>query len=227
MAIWLHKSKDICRMWLHWGQACWRYEGYLFKNARHNSIGLHLGGVENDFTFNCGIKRLFNFYFGVEGLFSQKLMQKLFGYDGRRYGISLFEEYISIEFHRDDMGYSKGWKGYHKMIDWKKILFGSLKYETKDLATERGYIEMPEGKYAATIRAFQSTWTRKRFIKPLILVRYDVTPDIPIPEPGKGENDWDIDDDALYEITIHAGSVEEALKKTAENVMRTRIKKSE
>lgn len=224
--IWIHKSSDECRWWLHWGNTIWHYEGYLGKSARHNSIGLNLGGEENDFTFHMGIGKLFNFYFGVEDFFPRKMMQKLFGFTTRHYGISAFEEYISIEFHRDDMGFSEGWKGFHKMIDWKSILFGKTDYKHQKINTLRASIEMPEGKYPATINVFKSTWTRKRFLKPLVLTRYEITPDIPIPEPGKGESTWDIDDDALYSITLPADNLGEALNRTAESVMKTRRKRA-
>lgn len=224
--IWFHKSKDECRMWFHWGRTIWHYEGYLGKNARHTSIGMDLGGEENDVMVHFGVKRLFNFYFGVEDLFPRKLMNRLFGFTTRNYGISIFEEYISIEFHRDDMGYSDGWKGFHKMIDWKSILFGRTDYKHEKLGTVRAFVEMPEGKYPATVDIFKSSWTRKRFVKPLILTRYEITPDIPIPEPGKGENGWDLDDDALHSITTPANSLDEALEKTAKSVMETRIKRA-
>lgn len=224
--IFFHKSKDSFRCWLHWGETCWSYEGYLLKNAQHNSIGLDLGGEENDFTLHFGIRRLFNFYFGVENLFPRKLMKKLFKYTTRSYGISIFEEFISIEFHRDDMGYSEGWKGYHKMIDWKKILFGKETFQKENLSLERKNIEMPEGSYIATVRTFKSTWTRKRFAEPITSIRFEITPDIPIPEPGKGENGWDIDDDALFSSTINADNIADALIKVAESVMKTRTRRA-
>jgi hypothetical protein len=224
--IWFHKSKDECRMWLHWGKTCWHYEGYLFKNARHNSIGLDLGGDENDFTFSIGIKGLFNFYFGVEDFFPRKLMQKLFGYTTRNYGISLFEEYIRIEFHWDDYGFSEGWRGYHKMFDWKTFLFGKQKYESKEIKRYLSYVKMPEGDYPCEVIHTEATWTRPRFIKPIKITRFEVIPDIPIPEPGKGENGWDIDDDALCSSMVQANSVKDALEQVAESVMKTRIKRA-
>ncbi len=221
--IWLHKSKKECRWFLHWGRAIWRYEGYLFKNANHTCIALHLGGEENDFTFSLGIKGLFTFYFGSEGVISSKLNYKLFGYDGRHYGVSLFDEYLRLEFHRDDAGYSKKWEGIHLMINWKKMLFGKEKYTSEVLSTSREIIEMPEGNYHATVKESRCTWTRKRLLKPIIITRYEITPDIPIPEPGKGENSWDIDDDATYSSTVQANSIDEALLKVADSVMKTRI----
>jgi hypothetical protein len=222
--IWFHKSKNICRWWLHWGRTCWSYEGYLFKNARHNSIGFDLGGDENDIMVHLGIKGFFNFYFGVEKLLPRKLMNKLLY--PRHYGISLFEEYISIEFHRDDFGYSDGWKGYHKMIDWKTILFGKLKYECREAGRYLNHVEMPEGNYPCEIIHYEATWTRPRLLRPIEANRFEVIPDIPIPEPGKGENSWDIGDDALHSITVTADSIKEALKITADSVIQTRIKRA-
>lgn len=224
--IWWSKSEDECRWWLHWGKTCWHYEGYLFKNAQHNSIGLNLGGEENDLTINFGIKGFFNFYFGVEDFFPRKIIQKLFGYTSRKYGISLFEEYISIEFHRDDYGFSDGWKGYHKMIDWKTMLFGKQKYESKEIRRYLDYVKMPEGNYPCEIIHTEATWVRPRFVKPIKVTRFEVIPDIPIPEPGKGENGWDIDDDALHSSTVRAENVKEALRKVADDVMKTRLKRA-
>ena len=118
--IWTHRSKDDFRWWLYWGNTIWRYEGYLGKKANHTCIGFDLGGDENDFTFSLGIKGLFTFFFGVESFFPRKIMRKLFD-DTRNYGVSLFDGYISIEFHRDDNGYSEGWRGFHRMIDLKEV----------------------------------------------------------------------------------------------------------
>lgn len=222
--IWLHRSSNDFRYWLHWGRTIWHYEGYLLKNAKNNSIGVDLGGDENDFTIHCGIKGLFNFYFGVEDFFPRKFMHRLFGYDTRNYGISLFEEYISIEFHRDGMGYAEGWKGKHIMFDWKSFLFGKMKYNKEDLGEHRLEISLPEGKYPATVQMFKSTWTRKRLVKPLVRYRAEVIPDMPLPIPGKGENSWDIDDDGIHSSTLEARSPEEAAKKVAEDVLKTRKK---
>jgi hypothetical protein len=224
--IWFHKSKNDFRYWLHWGKTTWHYDGYLFKNAEHNSIGLDLGGDENDFTFHMGIKKIFNFYFGVEDFFPRKIMNKLFGDSTRNYSISLFEEYISIEFHRDDYGFSDGWRGYYKMIDWKTILFGKQKYESKEIRRYLNHIEMLEGNYPCEVIHTEATWTRPRFLKPIRVTRFEVIPDTPIPEPGKGENGWDIEDDALHSATVIANSLKEALKKVTDSVIKTRVKRA-
>lgn len=224
--VWFHRSKDECRWWLHWGRTIWHYEGYLFKNARHNSIGLDLGGDENDITIHMGIKGLFKFYLGVENFFPRKVMNKLFGYSTRNYGISLFEEYISIEFHRDDMGYAKGWRGYHKMIDWKTILFGKQKYEKKEIRRYLNYVKMPEGNYPCEVIHTEATWTRPRLVKPIKATRFEIILDNPIPEPGKGENAWDIDDDALVSGTYEAEDLQEALNKCANSVIKIRVKRA-
>jgi len=221
--VWFHKSKETTgiRCWLHWGEAVWHYEGYTFKNANKLGISMDVGGDENDISLGVGIKGLFTMYFGVDGLLPRKWKYKHLP-DTRNYGISAFDDYISIEFHRDDYGYGKGWRGFHKMINWKDILFGKAKYTEEEIHTMRGYVRMPEGDYAATIRAYNATWTRKRFVDPMTITRYEITPDTPIPEPGKGENGWDQEDDATFCTTIRADSVSDALFRMAQSIMRTR-----
>jgi hypothetical protein len=43
-----------------------------------------------------------------------------------------------------------------------------------------------------------------------------------VPIPGKGENSWDLDDDAIYGMTSGAKSVKEAVSKFMESVRKTR-----
>jgi hypothetical protein len=222
--IWLHTSDDR-RAWLHWGRACWHAEWHFGKEAHHNSIGLRLGGDENDFTISAGIKGLFGFYFGLEGLIPWKWKMKTkMGYSPRQYGITLYEEYIWFDFHRDDYGFSEGWKGLHLTFDWHKFVFGKTKYETVDHAPAKIWIKLPEGEYLADAKMFESTWSWKRFKKPHKMMRCEVTPEIPVPVPGKGENSWDCDDDAIYCSTFPCESLEEAAVEFAESIMRTRRK---
>lgn len=103
-------------------------------------------------------------------------------------------------------------------------LLGPSKYTNRDLAFYRVNVMMPEGPYPSTVRVFESTWQRPRWPWPTRMVRSDLTPDYPIPEPGKGENSWDMDDDALYAITVPVASPEQAAIQAAESVMKKRIK---
>lgn len=62
-------------------------------------------------------------------------------------------------------------------------------------------ITLPEGDYELQIESYTSYWHRPRspFVKSV--ERVDIHPLVPVPIPGKGENSWDLDDDAIYDST--------------------------
>jgi len=221
--IWWHKSKDGFRYWLHWGKTCWRYEGYLGKRANHTMIELKLGGDENDVTFALGIRGLFNFWIGVEDLFSSKIMRKLFDYDGRLYELTAYNDYICFDFHRDEYGYSKKWKGVHLMWNWKETLFGKWEYKKDTFEAKRVHIPMPEGDYPATVEISNVSRGYKRAKKKLT-TEYSFVLDIPIPYQGKGENYYDLGEDGTYGFNTSASSLEEAIQHLSDSCLKTRIK---
>lgn len=221
--IWWHKSREDFRYWLHWGKTCWRYEGYLGKRANHTMLGFALGGDENDFTINLGIKGLFSVYFGVEDLLPHKPMHKLFGYDGRIYEISLNNEYFCFDFHRDENGYSDKWRGIHFMYNWKEKLYGKWEYKNDVVGTKRISIPMPEGNYPATVEISNASRGYKRAKKKLT-TEYQIDLDIPIPYQGKGENSYDQGEDGTYSSHMSASSLEDAIQKLVDNSLKYRVK---
>jgi hypothetical protein len=54
------------------------------------------------------------------------------------------------------------------------------------------------------------------------MVRAEITPDKPIPVPGKGENSWDCDDDASYGMTCAAQTPAEAVAHYSASIQRDR-----
>lgn len=221
--IWYSKSKTDSRRWLHCGDTTWRFEGYLGKKANHTMIGADLGGDENDILFKLGIKRLFSVYFGVEDLLPRKLMHKLFGYDGRIYELSLSEEYFTLDFHRDDYGYSEGWKGIHWMFNWKEFLYGKWEYKSEIIDNKRILVPMPEGNYPATVEIKKVSRGYKRSKKQLTS-NYQIDLDIPIPYEGKGENGWDCEEDGTYSSNIMANSLEEAIQNLVDSSLKYRVR---
>lgn len=85
--------------------------------------------------------------------------------------------------------------------DWLK---GKTYYSDQEIGTVRMEVQMPEGRYPATVRMFLSTWRRAWWPGVEWAIRAHVIPDVPIPIPGKGEDSFNCGDDATYELTTPA-----------------------
>lgn len=87
------------------------------------------------------------------------------------------------------------------------------------------FLEMPEGAYPVTVELYTSTWTRKRcpWIRRSVR-RAKIEIEGGVPVPGKGENSYDCDDDAIFSSTAPAASVDEALRALKESVLHDRCR---
>ncbi len=140
------------------------------------------------------------------------------------------EREIYIRFH----GWALWWTLWrndneHKSHDWRDSNFhfddfflGRKNYSETERIAHEAFVEMPEGYYPAKVELFTSTWKRPRWPWPKSINRADVQIEGGIPIPGKGENSWDIEDDAIYGLTCPSGTVEEALSSIRESAMRDR-----
>lgn len=101
-------------------------------------------------------------------------------------------------------------------------LLGSLKSKTVQKHQHDATLSMPESDYPCSVTMELVRWKRKRWFA---FYRHyaNVVVEFPIPIPGKGENGWDCDDDAVYEASFNVGSVEEALDKVRSSVLKTRM----
>lgn len=89
------------------------------------------------------------------------------------------------------------WKNFSLHLD--DLLLGRRKYETQVLREEQVLIPMPERSYRGTAKVLRQTWKRPRWF-PLrdTCVQIDMDEGEQIPVPGKGENSWDCDEDAVF-----------------------------
>jgi hypothetical protein len=55
-------------------------------------------------------------------------------------------------------------------------------------------------------------------------IRAKITPDTPIPFPGKGENSWDCGEDATHSMTCNATNEQEAVAKLVASVLNDRYR---
>lgn len=108
------------------------------------------------------------------------------------------------------------------VTDW---LLGKSRYSRRELSTHMAPYTLPEGEYPVKIVLTECTWRRKRWPRVRVIQRAEIEvldQERPIPVPGKGENSYDIDDDALYSLTTPAATVDEALTALHRSVMRDR-----
>lgn len=110
-------------------------------------------------------------------------------------------------------------------LDYLNLLLGKVKYDNEEMATVKVKIPMPESSYDAEITLMESTFKRPRwFEKKIARCIVDIPGGIPI--PGKGDNSWDIDDDAVFSLTIPCDNIPEAVSKTVAHVLRSRWERS-
>ncbi len=206
------------RAWLMFKRIEWHVEWIFGRRSRLCLAHLNLGygDSDNGVLLAVNVPYLFGIYLGVEELFPSRDRQRQIGWswsDGRLH-ISLWED--PMQWSRSD---PRWWSFSICPAD---ILLGDSDYSTQDLRSERVIVAMPEGPYPCTVRIFESTWKRPRWHWPRKMIRADITPDTPIPVPGKGENSWDCGEDATWSMTCPAQTPEEAAAQLSQSILRDR-----
>lgn len=104
-------------------------------------------------------------------------------------------------------------------VDLTRLVFGPWQGSHADVGQVNVTIPMPEGDYRGVVTIQHWTRGHRRWFK-----RHTTEAwlDIPkgIPHAGKGENSWDCGDDGLF--GIGGDSVEDAIRRAQESVMRDR-----
>jgi hypothetical protein len=225
------------RAWLsHWKyktdergfntEVSWRH-GRKVTEAR---LMLYVGSGENgsDLTFAVSVPRLFSWWFSLCDVV--RATYRGYEHNERQFGFSVFEDHVSFKWHYHDSGgwYSDKTKnkesnpGFYRSFFWKDVLLGRAAHSKVVLSTEQVLIPLPEGAYPATIVLTRSQWKRPRWPWPRTIVRAEITPEKPVGIPGKGENAWDIDDDAVFSMTTPADTIPEAISEFVKSVLETR-----
>lgn len=118
------------------------------------------------------------------------------------------------------------------MVRWPVVawLIGRTEYEIVETgASESVRVHMPEGDYAATVRADRVRWNRRWWNGRMW---WRATIDVPggIPHEGKGENSWDCGEDATFGCTFavedERPSAHEIATRLAHSVLRDRARYS-
>lgn len=225
------------RAWLsHWKQktdtrgfnteVSWRH-GSKVTEAR---LMLYVGSGENgrDLTVAVSVPHLFSWWFSLRDVVH--VTYRGYGHNEREFGFSIFEDHVSLKWHYHDSGgrYSDKKKnkeanpGFYVSFFWKDVLLGRPKHTSIPLSAERTVIPMPEGAYPATVVISRAEWKRPRWPFASVIYRAEITPDKPVGIPGKGESEWDIEDDATYSMTTPARTVSEAVVAFVESTLERR-----
>lgn len=196
--------------------------------TRHFHFNFDLGGRGDDdmlgVSVACG---LFAFWLIINPPRLHARLLKFFrveDYEDRTFSLSFHDRALYWNLWTPSMEWDKKKHGRRQgAFDPLDFIFGRTKYSEIPISEHVVEIPMPEGPYKATVKMAEARWRRPRW--PFIwtrLRRAEVTPLMPIPFPGKGENSWDCGEDATHSMTCGAETVDEAIGKMVASVMRDR-----
>lgn len=188
--------------------------GFLQKSGTFR-LGFSTGGEERGVGFSIGFGRYLSLYINIE-----RVLRKYS--EGREWGITVNEDHVSLRYGGDP--WDDKWNGKKRYMSffWKDKVFGRAKYDKQVVKEERTIIPMPEGPYPATVRIDRASWKRPRALFPRVVYKAEITPDTPVGIPGKGENSYDIEDDATYSMSTPASTVPEAVSAFVESILERR-----
>lgn len=211
------------RAWLHGFGNCLNWEWAFFWDSS-TAIGFTLG-AEEDLKLHVAIWRLFSLWFSIGTILPRRWRRSLKWWDkswGRTSDIRIFNGHIWFNIHNDTTGWSsrQWWSDFN--FDLESFFLGKLMHSSRVVESGETRIAFLEGTYPVRWEKVVHEWRRPRwFIKRMI--KFDLKMDgKPIPVPGKGENSWDCEDDAIHSLCTPANNLPEALSHLTNSVLRTR-----
>lgn len=216
------------RAWLHIPNNAFGIEWVMPGRTSFSARCTLSTEADENVMLSLSLPLLFSIYFSIERV---PLVKRLPGVAREKGNYSSGERTVRISCHDGSIWWvlwrnDKEWKS----GDWRQNNFSVANFilgKNEHTKIENGeaetFVEMPEGVYPATVKLFTSTWKRSRWPFTQIIKRAKITTD-GIPVPGKGENSWDIDDDAIYSIITQANNIEEAKAALVKSAMRDRTK---
>ena len=182
------------------------------------SIGATLGsdGDDRDCGGHVSLCRL-----GIYGGFRARWLGRL---RHQEWQFAMSDGRIRLTLGGDPMSWSRAdpwW--WHWSVDPAEVLFGKMQHSETVVSRTASVVPMPEGSYPCVVVMKAERWQRTR----LPWASHTTTRahvEIPkgVPVPGKGENSWDIDDDAIFSQTAPAKTIEEGIAHVVESALKSR-----
>lgn len=192
---------------------------------RNLSVGLKFDiNYDEPVTGHVGVWPLPMFYWSADAPILRRLARALAGDTGRE---------IRASFGPDESvdHLSAHWSLWVDPCEWVcdtprwrygstsplEVLFGEALYDVEPVGEpETIEVAMPEGVYRVMVSQRDRVWTRPRWPGEWLRVRdveIDVVDEGGIPVPGKGENSWDLDDDAVFSRSFPGVDVNTAVQR--------------
>jgi hypothetical protein len=220
------------RAWLHTPAGVFRAEWHVGLHGPGFRIGVDDDGPEVSASIFFGLASL---YTGFES----RWLYKVLGTDKPYRYIDKSGTYRTVEPRELSITTFGGALWWHLWMNpmesssrdpkWRRgawhpmdTFFGRQRFSREVLAEEGVVIPLPEYAYRGTVRLEWLTWKRPRWpwAKSRLSANVEVESGLPI--PGKGENAWDCDDDAIYSISFAARTVPEAIGHVVQAVLEDR-----
>lgn len=207
--IWWHADRETGRAWIHCGRNCLTLE---FSRPSFR-FSVYVDEEKIGFCF-------LGFYFGIE---VWELVKRLPKFESAFYW---FEDGFWLQLFGDRWESRSDAQWWRKMHHFNVIdfAFGKAVHSEKDLATYAVKIPLDGKQFPATIRMYESVWKRPR-AKVKRVKCADIKIENPPTFPGKGENSWDLGDDAIYGMYCRAESVADAIAQYVKAVLHNRFRR--
>ena len=198
---------------------------YLGTNSINRSFELEfaVGGEDNMVQLALVVPFLMRFAIGVRvprswtcgWVYQRRSWMIRSGYVGRWLDLRFaFDEemtdstrrYYQDRYERGErarLTRAQAWSGWewNGRIDVRDRLLGRMEYAVEYGVPSEVVVPMPEGNYPAVVTPTTRTWKRPRWPWPHKVRREtELKMTVGVPVPGKGENSWDIYDDAILGV---------------------------
>lgn len=186
----------------------------------HLSVRRYHG--EAEWTFGLALL-FFAFYVTFQGFYTPP-RDYPYDEDQREMSLRAHDGGIWWTLWRNDSRWDgKDWRDNN--WQWKDWLLGPCTLDEEVLDMEHTLVEMPEGHYPCTVTLLKQVWSRPRwpFKETVYGGNLIYTCKNPPPFPGKGENSYDCGDDATYEMSGPARTVEEMIDKVRQDALKLRV----
>jgi len=223
------------RLSVYFGEACNRaLSAEYHVPSHHYKVAFNAGHDDAPLkaSFNCG---LFGVYLNAELPWFAKardaivrawpLERQVSSYSGRDFSLAFFDHGVFWNVGADDSGWASGTPRW-RSGSWHPLGHLVRQGEPEVVEEREVVVPMPERSYRAKARLERSRWGFGVFPRFLDRASHHVDVEMlageQVPVPGKGENSYDCDEDAVFSHSTRADTIEDGVGSVVASVLRRR-----